>query len=129
MRRPRTARATRVTAVAGSSTGAVPRLVVLALTLSLLLVPSTARGQTEGPVRSSGGMVSSQQWIASEVGADVLARGGNAVDAAIATGFALAVTHPTAGNIGGGGFMVIRFPYGEATNIDFREEATSGAHP
>jgi gamma-glutamyltranspeptidase/glutathione hydrolase len=80
-------------------------------------------------VRTTGGVVSAQQWIASEVGAGVLAAGGNAVDAAIATGFALAVTHPTAGNIGGGGFMVIRFPNGEATTIDFREEAPSGSHP
>ncbi|HBU56454.1 MAG TPA: gamma-glutamyltransferase, partial [Gemmatimonadetes bacterium] len=74
-------------------------------------------------------MVSSQQWIASQVGADVLAAGGNAVDAAIATGFALAVTHPTAGNIGGGGFMVVRFPNGQSTTIDFREKAPLTAHP
>ena len=62
-------------------------------------------GQAQETALSDGGMVSSQQWIASQVGADVLAAGGNAVDAAIATGFALAVTHPTAGNIGGGGFL------------------------
>jgi|TARA_B100000745_G_scaffold223887_1_gene149535 gamma-glutamyltranspeptidase/glutathione hydrolase len=74
-------------------------------------------------------MVSSQQWIASQVGADVLSSGGNAVDAAIATGFALAVTHPTAGNIGGGGFMVIRFPNGQSTAIDFREKAPLASHP
>jgi gamma-glutamyltranspeptidase/glutathione hydrolase len=74
-------------------------------------------------------MVSSQQWIASEVGARVLEQGGNAVDAAIATGFALAVTHPTAGNIGGGGFMVIRFPNGQTTSLDFREKAPLAAHP
>jgi gamma-glutamyltranspeptidase / glutathione hydrolase len=86
-------------------------------------------GQAPETVRTTGGIVSSQQWIASEVGADVLAAGGNAVDAAIATGFALAVTHPTAGNIGGGGFMVIRFPNGESTTVDFREEAPSGSHP
>jgi gamma-glutamyltranspeptidase/glutathione hydrolase len=74
-------------------------------------------------------MVSSQQWIASQVGADVLEAGGNAVDAAIATGFALAVTHPTAGNIGGGGFMVIRFPNGQSTAIDFREKTPLASHP
>jgi len=92
------------------------------------LVASAPLG-CQGPetVRSSGGMVSSQQWIASQAGADVLADGGNAVDAAIATGFALAVTHPSAGNLGGGGFMVIRFPNGRSTTIDFREKAPLAA--
>ncbi|MCY3706237.1 MAG: gamma-glutamyltransferase [Gammaproteobacteria bacterium] len=80
-------------------------------------------------LRSQHGMVSSANLIASEVGAEVLARGGNAVDAAIATGLALAVVHPTAGNIGGGGFMVIRSPDGAATAIDFREKAPLAAHP
>jgi gamma-glutamyltranspeptidase/glutathione hydrolase len=75
------------------------------------------------------GMVVSSNIIASEVGAEVLRGGGNAVDAAIATGFALAVVHPTAGNIGGGGFMVIRFPDGRATALDFREKAPLAAHP
>jgi gamma-glutamyltranspeptidase / glutathione hydrolase len=80
-------------------------------------------------VRTAGGMVSSASLIASEAGAEVLRQGGNAVDAAIATGLALAVTHPTAGNIGGGGFMVIRFPDGRATTFDFREKAPAAAHP
>lgn len=75
------------------------------------------------------GMVVSSSAIASEAGAQVLANGGNAVDAAIATGFALAVTHPTAGNIGGGGFMVIRFPDGKTTTIDFREIAPAASTP
>ena len=88
-----------------------------------------ASGQAQETALSDGGMVSSQQWLASQVGADVLSAGGNAVDAAIATGFALAVTHPTAGNIGGGGFMVIRFPNGQSTTIDFREKAPLEAHP
>lgn len=79
--------------------------------------------------RSSGGMVVAGHPLASEVGRDVLAAAGNAVDAAIATGFALAVTHPSAGNIGGGGFMVIRFPNGTATALDFREKAPLAAHP
>jgi gamma-glutamyltranspeptidase / glutathione hydrolase len=84
---------------------------------------------TEQPVRAPHGMVVSANAIASRVGMDVLRAGGNAVDAAIATGFALAVVHPTAGNIGGGGFMVIRFPDGRATAIDFREKAPLLAHP
>ena len=75
------------------------------------------------------GMVVSASTIASEAGRDVLAAGGNAVDAAIATGFALAVTYPAAGNVGGGGFMVIRFPDGQATTIDFRERAPAAASP
>src|SRR5437762_13912669 len=74
-------------------------------------------------------MVVSSSGIASEVGRNVLVAVGNAVDAAIATGFALAVTYPTAGNIGGGGFMVIRFPDGRATTIDFREAAPLRATP
>ena len=81
------------------------------------------------PVRAPAGMVVSEHALASEVGRDVLANGGNAVDAAIATGLALAVVHPSAGNIGGGGFMVIRFADGSATAIDFREAAPLAAHP
>ncbi|MDX1492810.1 MAG: gamma-glutamyltransferase [Longimicrobiales bacterium] len=96
-------------------------------TLAAAYAPVAA--QENGTLRTTEGVVSSQQWIASQVGADVLSAGGNAVDAAIATGFALAVTHPTAGNIGGGGFMVIRFPNGQSTAIDFREKAPLAAHP
>ena len=72
-------------------------------------------------------MVVSASEIASTVGRDVLAAGGNAVDAAIATAFALSVTYPVAGNIGGGGFMVVRLPDGRATTIDFREVAPQAA--
>jgi gamma-glutamyltranspeptidase / glutathione hydrolase len=81
------------------------------------------------PVRSAHGMVVSETATASQAGAAVLASGGNAVDAAIATGMALAVTYPAAGNIGGGGFMVIRFPDGTSTAIDFREKAPLAAFP
>lgn len=81
-----------------------------------------------GPQIADGGMVASVNAIASRVGAEVLRSGGNAVDAAIATGFALAVVHPSAGNIGGGGFMVIRFPDGSSTALDFREKAPLAAH-
>ena len=102
---------------------------LLTVVLTLVLTPIHALSQTAEPVRAGTGMVVSEQWRASEVGRDVLAAGGNAVDAAIATGLALAVTHPSAGNIGGGGFMVIRFPNGQATTIDFREKAPLASHP
>ena len=72
-------------------------------------------------------MVVSGSPIASDVGRDILRRGGNAVDAAVAVGFALAVVHPEAGNIGGGGFMVIRLRDGAVLSLDYRETAPSGA--
>ncbi|MCH2465382.1 MAG: gamma-glutamyltransferase [Gemmatimonadetes bacterium] len=105
------------------------RTALFAFVITLAVAPFQVLAQEVDPVRSRSGMVSSQQWIASQVGADVLSSGGNAVDAAIATGFALAVTHPAAGNIGGGGFMVIRFPDGQSTAIDFREKAPLTSHP
>ena len=74
---------------------------------------------------SQNGMVVSSNKIASEIGVQILQNGGNAIDAAVAVGFALAVVHPGAGNIGGGGFMVIRFNDGTSTTIDFRETAPS----
>lgn len=69
------------------------------------------------------GMVSSSSELASAVGVEILKRGGNAIDASVATAFALAVTHPTAGNIGGGGFLVFMDSSGSTTTIDFREKA------
>ncbi|MCP1439243.1 gamma-glutamyltranspeptidase/glutathione hydrolase [Erwinia persicina] len=75
------------------------------------------------PVKEQHGMVASVDALATQAGVDVLKRGGNAVDAAIAVGYALAVTHPQAGNLGGGGFMLIRTASGHATAIDFREMA------
>ncbi len=92
-------------------------------------VDSAPLPATHGVLETEAGMVVSAYPDASEAGAAVLRAGGNAVDAAIATGFALAVTHPTAGNIGGGGFMIIRFPDGRSTAIDFREKAPLRAHP
>ena len=92
-------------------------------------VPAPEVSVVRDVLTSSGGMVVSAYPEASAAGAEVLAAGGNAVDAAIATGLALAVTHPAAGNIGGGGFMVIRFPDGSSAAIDFREKAPLKAHP
>ena len=122
--RPGRARSSRRSVTSRLAAGAA----AVALALS---VPSAALAQQGGgmggqdatPVRAPSGMVVSASQIASDVGARILESGGNAVDAAVATGFALAVTHPSAGNIGGGGFMVIRLPDGESTTIDFRERA------
>lgn len=75
------------------------------------------------------GMVVSTSEIASDVGVEILEKGGNAIDAAVATAFALQVTHPSAGNIGGGGFMVFMGEDGEVTTIDFREKAPLAATP
>ncbi|RWR02408.1 gamma-glutamyltranspeptidase [[Pantoea] beijingensis] len=75
------------------------------------------------PVKEQHGMVASVDALATQVGVDILKQGGNAVDAAVAVGFALAVTHPQAGNIGGGGFMLLRTASGRTTAIDFREMA------
>ena len=75
------------------------------------------------PVKGFNGMVVSSDSLATRVGVEILKKGGNAVDAAVAVGFALAVTYPQAGNIGGGGFMVIRMANGETITIDFREKA------
>ncbi len=79
------------------------------------------------PVKAMNGMVVSTNRYASEVGVDVLQAGGNAVDAAVATGFALAVVNPEAGNMGGGGFMVLRLGDGSAAALDFRERAPAAA--
>jgi gamma-glutamyltranspeptidase/glutathione hydrolase len=81
----------------------------------------------EQPVRARHGMVVSVHHLASDAGLEILRAGGNAVDAAVATGFALAVVHPAAGNLGGGGFMLLRSSDGHATFIDYREKAQLAA--
>jgi len=79
------------------------------------------------PVAARQGMVVASEPLAAETGLEILRAGGNAVDAAVAVGFALAVTHPEAGNIGGGGFMLVRLAGGEAVVVDYREEAPAAA--
>jgi gamma-glutamyltranspeptidase / glutathione hydrolase len=91
----------------------------------LLLVALPAFG--DGPTTSRKGMVASSEPLASQAGVEILKAGGNAVDAAVAVGFALAVTFPRAGNLGGGGFMLIRMASGQAVVIDYREEAPAAA--
>ena len=93
----------------------------LALLLMLALVIPAADGRE--PVYGRKAMVVAQEDLATDVGVSILRAGGNAVDAAVAVGFALAVTHPYAGNLGGGGFMLIRMADGRATFVDFREKA------
>jgi gamma-glutamyltranspeptidase / glutathione hydrolase len=100
-------------------------------TAVLLAVAATTLGAQDpnAPVASKSGMVITTSAPASDVGAAILRKGGNAVDAAVATAFALAVTHPSAGNIGGGGFMVIRPAKGEAITVDYRERAPLKSTP
>src|SRR5213079_791038 len=95
------------------------KLLCVALAFSLLVPPSYAHE----PGYTRKGMVVAQEPLAADVGVAVWNAGGNAVDAAIAVGFALAVTHHFAGNLGGGGFMLIRMVDGRTTFIDFREKA------
>jgi gamma-glutamyltranspeptidase/glutathione hydrolase len=99
-------------------------------TLMVLLVMATAPQSTADglrPVHAKQAMVVSVHQEASQVGAESMRRGGNAVDAAVATGFALAVVHPAAGNIGGGGFMLLRLAGGETHFLDYRERAPKAA--
>lgn len=100
------------------------KVIVLLLVVALNVPANFARE----PVRARHGMVASTNEVASRVGVDIMKRGGNAVDAAIAVAFALQVTHPAAGNLGGGGFMMIRLNDGRTTAIDYREMAPAAAH-
>src|SRR4029077_17726515 len=86
-----------------------------------------ANAASERPVAAEKGMVVTAQHFATEVGVDILKRGGNAIDAAVAVGYALAVVYPAAGNLGGGGFMTVQFADGRKTFLDFREKAPLAA--
>ena len=94
--------------------------------INIFLLSAILFGKFPDAIGYNGMVVSSNQY-ASDIGIDILKKGGNAIDAAIGVSFALAVVHPGAGNIGGGGFMVIRTADGEVTTIDFREKAPSAA--
>ena len=103
------------------------RWIVAAIVSVSLTTFSPARAASVAPVATENGMVVSAQHLATDVGVDVLKRGGNAVDAAIAVGYALAVVYPAAGNLGGGGFMTIELADGRKTFLDFRETAPKNA--
>ena len=103
------------------------RRLLAAGSFTVFLTITAAQAADPAPIASRGGMVVTAQRLASEAGAAILRQGGNAVDAAVAVGYTLAVTYPEAGNLGGGGFMVIRLASGQATFIDFREHAPLAA--
>ena len=94
---------------------------------AVVLVAMAVQAASVAPVAAENGMVVTAHRLATQVGVDVLRRGGNAVDAAVAVGYALAVVYPAAGNLGGGGFMTLQFADGRRTFLDFREKAPLAA--
>src|SRR6476469_3056784 len=106
---------------------ALRKLLILKLVVCCVAAAELGHAQGLRPVHARRAMVVSVHQQASQVGVEILHQGGNAVDAAIATGFALAVVHPAAGNIGGGGFMLLRKANGETHFLDFREKAPKAA--
>lgn len=106
----------------------LPAAMLLFCAIFFTLSSPIFAGASSPPVRAKHGMVVSSHFLASQAGVKVLQNGGNAIDAAIATGFALAVTLPSAGNIGGGGFMIVHTKDGKVRAFDFREKAPAAAH-
>ena len=104
------------------------RILAAAIVAAYAFVAATVGGSSE-PSRVRHGMVVASDPLAAEAGRNVLRAGGSAIDAAVATAFALAVTYPNAGNIGGGGFLVYRSAEGTAVTYDFRETAPAAAAP
>lgn len=103
------------------------RWIVAAIASVSITAVAPSYAASVAPVAAENGMVVSAQHLATKVGVDVLKRGGNAVDAAVAVGYALAVVYPAAGNLGGGGFMTIQLADGRKTFLDFREVAPKAA--
>jgi gamma-glutamyltranspeptidase/glutathione hydrolase len=106
----------------------VVRILIIAFVFNFLPAETRALAAWREPVRAKHAIVASQHELASQIGADVMKRGGNAIDAAVAVALALAVVYPEAGNLGGGGFMLIRFKDGKTTAIDYREMAPASAN-
>jgi gamma-glutamyltranspeptidase / glutathione hydrolase len=103
------------------------KLLILLLLAALVASPAPFFGAPIRPVHAPHAMVASIHELASRAGVEIMQAGGNAMDAAVATGFALAVVHPQAGNLGGGGFMLLRMADGETHFIDYRERAPAAA--
>jgi gamma-glutamyltranspeptidase/glutathione hydrolase len=105
------------------------RILVRVFATVAAIVGAAVQAAPVAPVGTEHGMVVTAHRLATRVGVDVLKRGGNAIDAAVAVGYALAVTYPAAGNLGGGGFMTIQLADGRKTFLDFREKAPLAATP
>src|SRR5512143_14980 len=105
------------------------RRVTAILAILVLLLPAVAMAAAPQVARGTGGAVAAAEENAAKAGIEMLRRGGNAADAAVAVAFALAVTWPEAGNIGGGGFWISRDGRGRTLAIDFRETAPRNARP
>jgi len=103
--------------------------IISILLIKFILIFNVAFATARWPVDAEHGMVVTAHHLATKVGVDILKQGGNAIDAAIATAYALAVVYPVAGNLGGGGFMTLRLANGEISFLDFREKAPLNASP